>query len=178
MDLKLGPTYQGALNRPIVRRHLGILGDLVGEEQKRIYNEWNKKLDLLLQHFEISTSDLDCWQLLATALALTHVRGFQLVGPQKRRGRRKTWTVSEAKALVETIDSYSEKRTLKARFNAAMKHPDWRWGKNSASIETRYYEAKKRLGPFDTSPLKRPFDLRFEWMRQRVATKQRMDDFS
>src|SRR5262249_9799666 len=155
------------------RQDLGIFGDLLGEERKRIFNEWNKKLDLLFQHFEISTSDPDCWQLLATALALKHVRGFHLVDPRRRRGRRKSWTVLEAKALLNAIEAHSVKRTLKARISAAMKQPNWRWGKNIASIQTRYHEAKKGLAHSDVLPPMAPtLGLGAEWMHQRGATKK------
>jgi hypothetical protein len=84
MGGKRKPRYSGALNKPIALP-VGILFESGSELQRQHLNrEWNAKIRLLIEHYEINPSDPHRWQKLAIQLALDHVPGMQVVSQIKR----------------------------------------------------------------------------------------------
>ena len=161
MASKAKAIYSGALNQTIVRRPaVGLLRDLDRSEQKQIKREIGKKLGLLFQHYKIPTTAEDRWQSLAISLAFTHVPGFAIVDPPARAGRPRRWDYNESQNLVNLIDAINaeHKRGIKDAISIAAKRHRSTLGSNLATLETRYYEAKKRLA-FFRQVMDRPFGV-------------------
>ena len=137
---------------------------------------WDKKLGLLFEFFEIDPMADGSWEALACALAIRHVPGFQLTEPKRKRGAKRKWDRAEQLALIDAIDrqrTASKRVSLKAAIRAAMKSRDWRWGKDSTSVESRYYEARKNISTNHNWIGGRAgvLGLQAHWIDARVRTK-------
>jgi hypothetical protein len=92
--------------------------------QAAIESEFAEKLNLLMDHYEIT--DKDDFFSLALALAIDHVPGFRVVPdtPLKlehgnwgavilaNRGRRRAWTPERLNALIEAVEHTKKKLSI------------------------------------------------------------------
>jgi hypothetical protein len=112
------------------------------QEIARIFDEQMKKLNLLLDHYDIPRDDGDRWLRLSWELACEFLPGMQFTEWQPPKD---TWEWRSI-ILAARVDVLQEQRnrgirdairTLQKRF------PEWRRYKPKA-LEARYYEAKKK----------------------------------
>lgn len=107
-------SYSGSLKKRLKQRPLRNFG-VVREGAIERATEYNRrvtaaemriKLFVLLDHFEISSDNPDCWLQLAVKLALEHVPGFQV---ERKVGAKPKWTIFNRRELRETIDCEKSK---------------------------------------------------------------------
>ncbi len=138
--------YAGDLDRPIKYSNFD---DVSKEILDRIF--------LLLDHFEIDRKDSSRWELLALALALRYVPGFQ-IAEKEERGRPKTWPEQRLARLAEAVDKIKkenpEHRTDLAACQHLMRHEvlwktpaNHRGGSNawSRTLQNRASEGRKTI---------------------------------
>jgi hypothetical protein len=136
--------YSGPLATPIDLRKLPLEGD----PDALVFEEILKKIRALIDHYQIDRA-LPAEQLflqLACHLAFDHVPGFS--SPRKG-GAKPKWTLDECRALVDTVNANKTGKGLKVAITKAMKQPEWRWGQDVHSIETRYHEAVRTIQRFE-----------------------------
>lgn len=136
--------YSGALNEPIVRWQFRSL--TAEPNELRISREWWAKVPLLFAHYELRVEDDDRWRQLAFVLAREHVPGMQVVDrPRPRKGPSRKWELPRARQFVETIDQIAGDRGkgISDAIRVAKKRKKLEG--SVAGLETRYYEAKRRL---------------------------------
>jgi hypothetical protein len=146
MAMGKAPKYSGPLATPIDLRKLPLEGDL----DELVFEEVSKKFGALIDHYQIDLA-LPAEQIylrLAYLLASHHVPGFRISNPQKR-GPKPKWTLDECRALVDTVNANKAGKGLKAAISKAMKQPEWSWGRDVHSIETRYHEAVRTIQRFE-----------------------------
>lgn len=141
--------YKGLLNKPVVRKHLGLLAtdEQRAEAANRQFHELVAKLPLLAEAHGVAAGD---WFGLAFELARAHVPGFKVIDPA---GRPTEWgdidkaklkvdvdeliaahngmPVTEALRRVRKLDRWTEK-TKDMKETALSKHyygADVRWVK-------------------------------------------------
>ena len=138
--------YSGLLATPIDLRKLPLEGDL----DALMFEEISQKIPALIDHYQIDRAlpAEQIFPLLALHLAFDHVPGFRISSPRKR-GAKPKWTLNECRALVDLVNAHkTRKGMLKVAITKAMKQPEWRWGRDVPSIETRYHEAVRTIQHF------------------------------
>jgi hypothetical protein len=152
-------SYPDELNNPIVRNHRPVarllecnasdeeVAELKRLEEERISQITWKRLNLLLDHYNIDTNSPRKWFALSLWLAQDHVRGMQVVEePVKKKGApRKTKEYAE---LFLTINSILAKKKIKISeaIRVMMKGDPERWGKGKErerALQVRYSEFKR-----------------------------------
>lgn len=127
------PLYTGELARPIRNVRLRALSPSGDNWRDEIETE---KLELLLRHYDIKTTDPHKWRSLVLCLARAHVKGFQVLegrGPGRPRKRGDEKLLREAGLLpkvsrgrppndvglyrqwVELVDDIKKKHTLQGK---------------------------------------------------------------
>jgi hypothetical protein len=149
-------SYSGVLRTPIIVTeipdpHFNTIEDMVEDELRR-------KFVLLLKHYKIEPN-LPAEQIffaLSLELAYAHVPGFNIIVP-KRKGRKKRWDLAEARRIVAAVDAHKGSKGIKVAIKSAIEQKDWKWGRNTSSIETRYYEAKRQIMQYELAMKHPPF---------------------
>jgi hypothetical protein len=129
--------FSGQLKTPIVVP--ALLGTNIDAILNDILNQRVEKLVLLLEHYNIETTD-DPWVFLSLRLACANVPGFRVKRPG--RGALRRWKGQETK-VVAAIDQERAGRemSIPAAINNLKKKDPKRWGKFN---EVRYYELRRR----------------------------------
>ena len=105
------PPYSGKLSEPVYfadyePRKLGLLAvtneDDEAKARERLASEFTERVELLFAHYQVK--DRSDWQTLALRLASQHIRGFQLEGSRKKKGRAEIWNDSTYSALLAEIE--------------------------------------------------------------------------
>jgi hypothetical protein len=174
-------SYSGALRTPI--RFTKIPSPHFKTSDDVVKHEIGRKFALLLNHYKI---DLNLppervFYSLAVNLAFAHVPGFKIVFP-KSKGRKKKWDLAEARDLVAAVDAHRSSKgiRIKVAIGSAIKQKDWRWGRNTPSIETRYHEARRQIMRYKLAMRLPPLErlLAFGVPLSQRATKERSRQIS
>ena len=117
---------------------------------KQVDIERNKKLRLLLRHYEIEDQTAGSWIELAKCLAIEFVDVFKLVeDAPKRRGKPGRWTEAEGAQLVLEVGALKESMNLSTSqvLDEIRALSPERYAKmEKRSLRKRYDEARKRFG--------------------------------
>jgi hypothetical protein len=143
------PNYAGALAQPIYLedhyKNVGGLGQSIWERDiDALRTVWASKMQLLFKHYEIDPSDEQCWQKLATSLALAHVPGLQVVENRPKPGRKPTWKTGLDDEFVRAVEvkSRTGKSTMEA-IDELRKEPRWKHYSRQ-NLAARYRESRRR----------------------------------
>lgn len=154
------------ISKPKPKRWSGPLGNLIyildpdvimrgaSDEEKANYkkaalqNERIEKLELLRQHYNVST-----WHEVALCLAIEYVPGFQLqeAGQHARPGAPAKWAGVEGASLI--MEARALEKEMPRLIDRLHFLYEVKWSKRSGlsfeSFVARYHEAKKRHDPQD-----------------------------
>ena len=100
--------YKGALNKPVVRKRLGLLAtdEQVADAANTQFHELVAKLPLLAEAHGVAKGD---WFGLAFELARAHVPGFKVVDPA---GRPTEWSdIDKAELRIDVDDLIAVRNT-------------------------------------------------------------------
>lgn len=138
--------YTGRLQKPIVRRPIGIFStdDQIKATVNAEVDEMFSKFDDLFAAFAL---EKDNWFGLALALAKAHVPGFKLVAPA---GRKTEWTIVDKAALKLDVDTIAESAAvpITEAIKLACKLDAWAEKTKKmtlAAITKHYYAADPRF---------------------------------
>lgn len=115
--------------------------------------EFDRRLQLLADHYQAVDGQQIDWRKLANALAVTHVPGLTLQKDRpRRRGRLRRDDYELARLYQDVLDLYDQGKTI-ANACKILARPPSRWQKmNAASLETRFHEAKRWAEGFEKYP--------------------------
>lgn len=153
------PIFPDVLNEPILIALLFPFGVVPGDTDKERKLEYEKrvvelrieKLLTLLKHYRISSSDKNCWLSLAYHLSCDCVPGMAVVDRPPRRARPLEKWGRELRHrfydVVEAIRGEKTRRSIVAAIRIARQRYPSEWGRyKESTLETRYYELKKKKG--------------------------------
>ena len=89
--------YPGALGKPVPNKERP-------QNSKELTGLLEKRLNMLLDEYEIERDDPDRWPLLSLQLAFDHVPGFEF----DRSGRKPKWTEDRDLRLFEDVNRYKK----------------------------------------------------------------------
>jgi hypothetical protein len=137
--------YTGKLNKPIVRKRIGILAneDAYMAEAKRITDEMFAKLPDLFAAHGLQHGD---WVALAMELAKAHVPGFQV---NKPAGRKTEWDISHKAEFRLDVDAIVANSGLSVVEAIKLTIRSDAWAVKAApmtiaALEQHYYKADMR----------------------------------
>jgi hypothetical protein len=153
------PAFPPALKEPILETTMFDFGQIPGAteadreaayENRRFELQFEKLLTLFV-HYEISTNSEFRWPYLAYRLACDFFPGMDVVATTRKRARPLgKWGTELEWVFVDVIDrilAEQPKPTVEAAIEIAREREPERWGTyKTSTLETRYYELKKR-GP-------------------------------
>ncbi|MDD0812986.1 hypothetical protein PSQ20_21805 [Curvibacter sp. RS43] len=134
--------YENELNRPVVRRRIGLLSD-PQVEAERISNEVFSKFPALFEAHGVEAGD---WMTLAFELAKAHVPGFKVIDAP---GRPIEWSDvdrADFRIDVDAVIAY-EGLSIAEAIKQAIRQP--RWAEKTspmtmAALRQQYKTADKR----------------------------------
>jgi hypothetical protein len=152
-------AFPPVLNEPILKATMFDFGQIPGATESdreaayesRLYELQYEKLLTLFAHYKIPISSELRWSYLAYCLACDFFPGMEVVTKISKRARpREKWGTELQwlfKDVVDKVLAEQPKLKIAAAIDIARQRDPQRWGAyKTSTLETRYYELKKK-GP-------------------------------
>jgi len=114
--------------------------------QDRLIKLWERKIELLFEHYRISSDAQDRWHRLVIELAFAHVPGMAVAEKPSKRGPKPRWS-RDGERLIEAVEAVRQRQNLTSDRAALQslkdEHPQ-EWKSTLTSLETRLREARRR----------------------------------
>ncbi len=145
----------GALEEEVKAEHQQKMNLYKEKIENLLEVEYDRKLDLLFDHYSISKGDPDCWEHLSRCLAVNLVSGFNTKVKEKI-GRNKEWDSIRLTKLFIAIERYMDTKDKKVTVDEAckvlIKQSPWKqMSIEPKTLVNRYVQAKE--SPFSLAYL-------------------------
>jgi hypothetical protein len=136
--------YKGELLQPCIRVALPKhpTPDDEAEAYRIAFTEWHRKLRLLADHYNVSSSGDDFARDMLVALTRDHVPGMRVIVGKLPAGRRRIWTSERYTALLELVSKLRRE------------NPQWKNDTDALSAII-----KRRLLDFPARAAKKAYEL-------------------
>ena len=109
-------------------------------------NLWGHKIELLFEHYRISSDAQDRWHRLVIELAFAHVPGMAVAEKPSKRGPKPRWS-RDGERLIEAVEAVRQRQNLtsdRAALQSLKDENPQEWKSTLTSLETRLREARRR----------------------------------